>query len=757
MKKVLSFIALIALIFVFAACGNTETESTQDTTGTKAPATTVSTDGDNKTEDTEDEGGNFGFASVVEGKEEYFQTLNCREYKGDELEYGTVFTNRYVIIKSYEDLCKKTAWGSDYPSDIFSDSYVLVLYTYNNFTYPEIELGFRNLRNQGGRITIDRYVLDKEYGKTSSSPVEQITYLKVPKEYVKNNIPDFGEMTVKRVKAQIYDTVTVSVDAGKYDNGTAWLLNPDELEGFLRENGIEQSLDWKRTCDCECGFYYCSSEYKILAIYLELAGTKNAHYNRPLGYGSLQAFEYGISITRNNMYVQNRDEKTAVLEFVAIHSSLLKEVGDTPLEITVKNVYHHEPVVSYRTGISMNNMATVEDVRYDYYRMLELGVYFGDSDLTTKNAYHIITSYEELLESVDNPFVSAELFNDNVIVVIKADTYHTSLINGIRNLYFGENGSLFATMEYSYNYEHDSYFPYNYSYIAVPKDGLNIKGQSLKGELKLTVNKAENESYYYSVKSSTEKYLAKDQMWVLDSHRRIESFESIHKDVTNLESVYYRGRVLLIYYGVLSGNAEFRNLSVVGGTLYLDIIADETKLDQKPCYYVLEIDKALFNGITEISNVKISKYTRNWVKREVGNEQVTESYMSFYSTRSSDGKWLQKTPDFESMLIDNVGDFLTVLTEYVRVIDFEVPDIDFESCYVVAYYTVHGCTGCPFATSFENARVGNGVLYIDMCDVDHWGNDALTGALHFIYIPKEAVTGEINKVVIVKGPNFLTP
>ena len=76
---------------------------------------------------------------------------------------------------------------------------------------------------------------------------------------------------------------------------------------------------------------------------------------------------------------------------------------------------------------------------------------------------------------------------------------------------------------------------------------------------------------------------------------------------------------------------------------------------------------------------------------------------------------------------------------------------------VVAYYTVHGCTGCPFATSFENARVGNGVLYIDMCDVDHWGNDALTGALHFIYIPKEAVTGEINKVVIVKGPNFLTP
>ena len=89
---------------------------------------------------------------------------------------------------------------------------------------------------------------------------------------------------------------------------------------------------------------------------------------------------------------------------------------------------------------------------------------------------------------------------------------------------------------------------------------------------------------------------------------------------------------------------------------------------------------------------------------------------------------------------------------------FEVPDVDFESCYVVAYYTVHGCTGCAAATSFENARVGNGTLYIDMCvDNNHSGNDVLMGALHFIYIPKEAVTGEINKVVIVKGPNFLTP
>ena len=759
MKRLSLILLAMLLLLLLISC--TE-ESTDTTKSTENGGDTVSTvDSSNTDVKNDPEEGAELVADIESSTTEYYETLDCGEYEGDEFDYAGELKSYYAVMKSYSSLCRRTEKGSDYSEEIFKDSYVVALYRHFYFRVPGKEIGYRNIRISGGKVCIDRHVWDAQFTEQEYGDFTTVTYLRVPKADIEGdeNLPfdvlDEGEITVSEVTTWVNDTAVATVENTGYENGTAWLLETSELEGFLAEQGLGKYLNWNKKCECECGFYYCSTQYKILAIYLELDGTGFTTYDRPIGYGEISVNGNSISIKRSYRAHTMETKKIKVFEFVAINTEELEGLNGKPTSITVKNAEHVRRGVERRGGYYSSSV-NVEEKDYGYYDMLDLGVFFYDSELTGDNAYRIITSYGELSGCVDNPFVEADIFDNSYIVVIKTNNYDTNKINGIRDVYFNGRGTLCATIEYGSLDEMDSvYFPYNYSYICVPKEKLDIEGKELTGELFLKVNIDVLGGYSHICHSESEKYLALNQVWFINTHRGVESFEFLHSNI-DLDPYYRSGTVLLIYYGKLAENAEFYNLKIEGERLYIDVIHKGTEYEKGPYFHIIELDSALFDGAPDSLTVNITKYTRTLATRIEKDGELTESYLSFYATHYGENR-LTKTPEFDYLVIDNAEQLSTVVTEYTNIDVTTISTVDFENSYVIAYNVVQGCTGCAYATSFENARMGNGVLYIDKYLDSHGGRDALTRALHLIIVPKEYITQEIKDVVFISEPGYLMP
>lgn len=788
MKKFISIIVLLLLVASIISCDMNSTgttSSSKENENQTSDTITESVDSNNNKDDLSNDSSEEINESSFVGKQvaelgektdkNYYQTIQAGNYLGEEFQNIQTYESRYAVLKTYEELCEKTERGSDYPLEIFDDSYVVAICAKIITQNVDTEIGYSNMRWSCGVVSIDKqswYIsgLGAELVET-----EEITYIIVPKSTIGNAdipkheqegildtdgslsgdlkeelvqiMPDTGAIIVHNKEIQMNDSVMVKVDKREYENGTTWILDPKELSAFLEENDLPNGLDWHRKCDCECEFYYCSTRYKILVFYWDEVPKSAAYGLKSVGYTSLNYNEGVAYISRNYAISTAPTDRTASFEFVAVNSYELPGDINEIAQITVNNLCHITPYQSKRASISNNNV-TIEDKEYGYYNMLELGNYLPQGDEHSgENTYHIITSYKELLSRVENPFVKETLFLENYVVAIKIKGCQPNLINGIRDLYF-ENERLCATLEYSAcDLDNDTY----YCYIAVSRSFLDISGKELSGELDLAVNTLKEYEYF---RVELEKnYLATNQVWFVNSHYTAELIDE--RFGGNIAVPYYeRGYVLLIYYGELSKGAKLSELTVEGNDLRLSFVQKGMHGVEDPQFYVIKIEESLLNGATEGINTFISKYAQSRATRMDENETEKQSFESFYATRESIYNRLEKTPDFEYKFMDGAGEFLEVLTEYVRVLLPNIPDdIDFEGYYILAFNAVQECEECALKTSFCNARVANGNLYIDVL-VDshtHENNRFLKRALHFILIPKEIINTEINDVVFIKA------
>ncbi len=784
MKKFIVLLTALALTLLLISCGDSSansgtTGSSEDVLGTQSsqndvaidipPSSSTEDKADNPTDETpEDE---KKLLATFEGeKTEYYPTLLCGEYFGDEFNGAQELNCYYSIIKTYKELCAKTERGCDYKEEIFEDNYVLAIYRSYRFKENVVGnfLGYKNFRLSRGMVTIDRCYWDADFLDTVSGAWVDLHYVLIPREAVDKyseieqstgeeySLPTWGKLSISSNATHTYDTAYCSVQDNRgYENGQSWLIEPAELKQFLSDNRL--SVTWNRTCDCQCDYYHCSTAYKILIIYREDAETG---IDRPFGYKGALVEDGTLHITReyqaNSWIAGNKS-----FEFVAIPNRSLGEAWENVNAISVTSIGH---VISTpeRNDIDLSNMANVEEKSYNYYEFLDLGIYYYYDKLPSWDAYHIITSYEELKQYVSNPFISAEEMEKNYVVAIKIDGYEyerlENNIYGIRELGFNEYGVLCATADMGYCRDDEeleviNHYPDNVVYILVPKEELDIEGQELSGNINLTQIKDED-AYRHSFTAITSSYRTLNQVWAVNTYAKRDAIESLlNIDLNPYITTLGNGELYLVFYGKLRTNPRFYNFRIDGNKMYLDIVQDAGKEEPRGYFYVIKIDNITDYDEAQKYKMNITKYIKEPASIRRG-EYLTEALYSYVLSNDAD-VGLRKTPDFEWKLIDNYETLAELFAEYGGIYPTaQLKDIDFETAYILAHYAVEGCTGCHRAASFENVRCGNGCLYIDKYYDSHKGGEAESPCLYFVVIPKEKVTGEVTNVAVLQKNTY---
>ena len=784
MKKFIVLLTALALTLLLISCGDSSansgtTGSSEDVLGTQSSQNDVvadipsSSSREDKVDDPNDEipEDEKKLLATFEGeKTEYYPTLLCGEYFGDEFNGAQELNCYYSIIKTYKELCAKTERGCDYKEEIFEDNYVLAIYRSYRFKENVIGnfLGYKNFRLSRGMVTIDRCYWDADFLDTVSGEWVDLHYVLIPREAVDKyseieqstgeeySLPTWGKLSISSNATHTYDTAYCSVQDNRgYENGQSWLIEPAELKQFLSDNRL--SVTWNRTCDCQCDYYHCSTAYKILIVYHEDMGTGISFSDKPFGYKNASVEGNTLYITREYETYSPRTKNIQGFEFVAIPNYAFAEQLENINAISVTSIEHVSSSPE-RSDIDLSNMANVEEKTYNYYEFLDLGIYYYYDKLPVGDAYHVITSYEELKQYVANPFISAEEMSSNYVVAVKIDGYDYErlerIVYGIRDLHFDEIGVLCATADIGYCRDDEeleiiNQYPDNVLYILVPREELDIEGQALTGNIKLT-KVSDEDAHSHSFTGISTPYAALNQVWAAKTYAERDALESLlNIDLNPYITTLGNGELYLVFYGKLRTNPRFYNFRIDGNKMYLDIVQDAGKEEPKGYYYVIKLDN--FIGYNEAQKYKmnITKYTREPASIRRG-EYLTESLYSYVLSNDAE-VGLLKTPDFEWKLIDNYDILAELFAEYGGIYPTaQLKDIDFETAYILAHYAVEGCTGCHRAASFENVRCGNGCLYVDKYYDSHKGGEAESPCLYFVVIPKEKVTGEVTNAVVLQ-------
>lgn len=714
------------------------------------------------------------FATLEDEKTEYYKTLDCGEYVGDAFNGADGKSCYYSIIKTYDELCRNTMRGGDYKEEVFENNYVVAIYRPYYYRTPGDLIGYKGFGVSRGVVTIERHSWYADFTKTEVGEWVDVHYFAVPREQIDMydsdkaeqaegntySLPTVGLLNISSKKTMVYDTAYyVPYMTPEYENGQAWLIEPQELEQFLEDNGL--TARWNRTCDCECGYYACSTAYKILIIYHEKIGAGILVNEDIIGYRDAEAFGDTLTITREYKSYGSRQSNIPSFEFIAIPNYALNGQSENISKIEIKSIEHATSSCE-RNTISLSNKANVEEKSYDYYDLLDLGIYYYYDKLPKGDAYHIITDYEELKKYVENPFISEEELRDNYVVVIKIDGYEyerlENYIYGIRDLGFDENGVLYAVADCGYcrddlELEVINHYPTNILYTLVPKNELDVEGKELMGCLNLTQESDEG-SYRHIFTGISKKYAGLDQVWMVSTYAAKDSLEALLEiDLDPYITALGNGELYLVYYGKLRTNPYFKSFRIDGNKMYIDVVQDAGEEDIRGYYYVIKLENCLDYNESHQYKMNITKYTRE-PKTIRRGEYLTEALYSYVLSNDAYVS-LIKTPNFEWKLIDSYDMLAEVLAEYGGIYpNAQLKDIDFETAYILAHYTIEGCTGCHSAASFENVRYGNGCLYVDKYYDGHQGGDAESPCLYFIAIPKEKVTGEITNAVVLKKNTY---
>lgn len=741
MKKYLSLLfAITVFLLMLVSCQkevNEETPSNSTTTSQDTIKEEEKPDYDVEKEQ--------AATSIALSYWEEYKTKNCYpsvdagEYYGKDFN-GIVFgESQFRIIRNYEEFSTITERGEYFPKSIFDDSVILVICTYGQT--DEFVFGYSNFEVNNKNASIISYRAESDFDSQSLGAAKKIQYCKMQKEAVDSTIVS-GSLEVSANTSTLLDYAVLDSNNENIRAGSVWLIDANGLEAFLAQQGISGSPSWGRYSD------YSDKEYKILIM------CHTTTISEMIGYSSVIVNEHNISIDRTYFKNQNNTEKK-IIELVAIPEEITKALTGKNPYLVVNNAEIQKE--SFSPIQRVEETFIVEKEQYQYYDYLELGIYYYESEMPTDGfAYHIISRYDELLASVEKPFVDEALFDENYVVVLRMNGYVPSKFFGIRNLNFSAENILCASVELGdRTYSND--FQSEYCYVVVPKNKFNYysshtgNGHPKIGKLNVTFsNYWERGEYRVSTLKPMENYQIKeDSVWIIKNLLEARDFE-IETGIS-VGRYLEKNKVLFIYYGKRDEKTQLAGFLSDENNIYINMSYRYDEKANEPKFFLCSIYSDLLKATSSTINAHIFTYQQNKAISYKSEGAEVEYYDNFYASHY-EGQTLQKIPEFTYMIIKNQSEYERVLTQYTSFEAF--PVADFDRCYVLAYYVYEPCTGCDSASYFGNLRYANGRVYLDHYKKAHGGGDAMNSTLYFILIDKEELDKEITNVYLIEKDNY---
>ena len=728
MKKIVCLIWALICLIAFVSCGNDAGVASSSS----QPVTTSSTENSGDNPDT----GEAKWLTLVESEKEQklYPVIEAGQYK------GTEFINvpkgaYYRVIENYEDLCRLTAYGANLPESIFEDSVVLALHRHEGV--EDIgRIGYHSLdiTENGVSLTVSAWY--GGYWFVDAWEWTETVYLRVPvQEYESQYGFHYGELELKREEIRIFDNTEVyEIDGDSLEDGVVSFVNPGELEQFLNELGItEMPFDWMREV-------YTSGEYTVLA-YITREIRDGAYYGGISISGAELRFTYS--------YTSDANKETGVfLNLVAIPLSCLEDneyetVSVTNLEYLVGKLLPDSEIT--QTVIAQTSVQ-------NYYQFLDLGIYYYEelfSELLgdEKYGYDIITSYDELCRSVQDPFLSPSFFEENCVIVLRLGMYIT-LNNqyGIKSIELNKNDSTICVqIDEVYNVEKLEEYRFYIYYVSVPKEELGIQDAEMEysfGEANVTVN-GYSSTRMYRYSSQREYDFDENKFWLITNYYEKESFYNetgVNISAPNADEFW------LVYYGKTGSSTVLEKFESTGERIYITLRYVDGLTGNECKFYAVKIKESLLNcyaaEVTVYVNVIVMSQVTLLENQNKEDKILNSEYASHYGAQN-----LIKVPEFTYKILTNDDEYFALIAEYTTL---EQRKIDFERYNLIAYYKYEGCTGCPSATTFANVNCGNGKMYIEKLVEDHWGGAAMTHSLYLILVEKEYFTDDISKILFVE-------
>ena len=741
MKKIISLLSILLVVFLLCACGDTPVPSTSSTEESQQSATQSSVI-DTNDKDTEEGKISHELSLTTDFvMDEFYPMIDCGRFEAADFAHIALNTYEYRIIDTHEELIAKTSGGAGYSSTIFEENVVLALHTYRICDSYEA-VGYYDFTFDGKRTSIKTLEVEPTISREGEI-VRETVYLLIPKEDIVSEESSAvgGLMDIQREEVEFLQMMQIPLTNSTLAPNTAYLLEEGETTEFLSENGVDILPQFEIT-----------EAYKVIARVLDV--------NTPasLGYNVLSSLEGHLSIER--LYKSDAEySNTPVLELIAIPKEMLASESYTSLNFTERMLICHE--YSYEKIIT--NTVIVNEKSDDYYDLLDLGIYYYDSQLPKGMAYHIITSKSMLDVYVENPYLEESYFENNYVVVLRLDGYSPLYTLGIRRLVLSADGVLTVYMdddsrfsrrdEGELNKQEDLFeakdFQSQYCYVSVPKDKVDImdRGDNI-GSAYLVFSNIDDEEHYYTTVYGNigEGYTpSMDFVWIVVEGADAQEVRlATGIDVSrNMK----KGEFLLVYYGKAPYDTRFLDCQSNENNVYIEMNYIDYGVEYAPRLYVTRIPLSSLNCTEREVTVHLLKYRQQYSKVMDAPEKVVQYKDSFFASYY-EGNTIAKVPKNEYTIIESQKAYEEFLAEHTN---FEVyPSIDFEIWNVIAYYQYEPCTACDSSTAFCNVRVGDRVMYIDKRVEEHMGGAAMNPTIYFIAVEKSYFEGGIDTIYFIE-------
>lgn len=741
MKKIISLLSILLVVFLLCACGDTPVPSTSSTEESQQSTTQTSVI-DTNDKDTEE--GNISHELSLTTDfvmDEFYPMIDCGRFEAADFAHIALNTYEYRIIDTHEELIAKTTGGAGYSSTIFEENVVLALHTYRICDSYEA-VGYYDFTFDGKRTSIKTVEIEPTVSREGEI-VRETVYLLIPKEDIvfEESSAVGGLMDIQREEVEFLQMMQIPLTNSTLAPNTAYLLEEGEITEFLSENGVDILPQFEIT-----------EAYKVIARVLDV--------NTPasLGYNVLSSLEGHLSIER--LYKSDAEySSTPVLELIAIPKEMLASESYTSSNFTERMLICHE--YSYEKIIT--NTVIVNEKSDDYYDLLDLGIYYYDSQLPKGMAYHIITSKSMLDVYVENPYLEESYFENNYVVVLRLDGYSPLYTLGIRRLvlsadcvltvYMDDDSRFSRRDEGELNKQEELFeakdFQSQYCYVSVPKDKVDIMDREDNiGSAYLVFSNIDDEEHYYTTVYGNigEGYTpSMDSVWIVVEGADAQEVRlATGIDVSrNMK----KGEFLLVYYGKAPYDTRFLDCQSNEKNVYIEMNYIDYGVEYAPRLYVTRIPLSSLNCTEREVTVHLLKYRQQYAKVLDAPERIVQYNSSFFASHY-EGNTIAKVPKNEYTVIESQEAYEEFLAEHTN---FEVyPSIDFEIWNVIAYYQYEPCTNCDSSTAFCNVRVGDRVMYIDKRVEGHMGGAAMNPTIYFIAVEKSYFEGGIDTIYFIE-------
>ena len=737
MKRIFTLIILLLLVALTVSC--TDTEHTEN--GSKNG---IVSNPDTQSSSKLDEEGNQDIepseppkqdpthftkadTTVSFEKNEYYSFLELGSYLGHDLSgRGSYFR----ILETYDEIVNLTSNGRYFNKEQLKDYYVVVLYRYAGYSDDGV-IGYKDFNIDGDNASITLHSWSSDLYEVTPAKGENIVFLRVPKSEIEIDKTIGGKITITYDDFYLYESTYVEVEKGKYKNNTSWVIAHKNIDEFLEQNGIKD-FDWHMLGR------YIRQSHTYIAVYMETVHPDS------IGYGNLIVKGNEISIKRE-YESENESSLKSIIELVAVPTEKLKTGV-----INVNICQTENSLMSIPSAPVVIKTEITDKGSYNYYDFIDLGVYYYEEELRENNAFHIITSYEELEKYTEKAHnLTKEFFETNVVVVLKISGTDILDVYGIRNIGFGNSAILQATIEtgkedWKESGSVNGPFQFNICYVSVPREDIYRNYYQNKGELSVKKNKLSRyDNLYSDYFTPVDGYdVPLNSAWLLTSTKEIQSF---YKE-TGIRISSLGSKLQIVYYGYLGDNPYFYDLHSNEKNIYMDVSCVKTE-DAEPRFYILDVDWSLIKCLGNVITIHLIKYEQNSARTLPSKNEPLKINSSFYAS-GYNPTHLTNTPDFEWKLIQNSTELDELIKGYTNILEYE--EVDFEKQLVIAHYYVEGCTDCPGATNFGNIRVANKKMYVDKYFRSHWGGCAETSALYFIIVNRDDIKEEVEDIVFIE-------